>query len=168
MVKAKFPGSAKLAAKVGALSAEADAQVEPGGKRRPFSFDGDIAPIFLKNGCNNSSCHGSLKGQAGFKLSVFGYDPEADYKAITQAADGWRINLQDPEKSLILMKPTFQVKHGGGVRFKKDSPEYAALSDWLDHGAARGAKAPKLLELKVFPAEEVFSPPARSRSSSWW
>src|SRR5579862_4112461 len=106
------------------------------------SFEGDIAPILSRNGCNNSNCHGSLKGQAGFHLSVFGYDAAADYKAVVKDSEGRRVDLKDPEKSLILLKPTFQVKHGGGVRFKKDSPEYAALTDWLYHGAARGIKAP--------------------------
>src|ERR1700676_3492936 len=73
------------------------------------SFESDIAPILSKNGCNNSNCHGSLKGQAGFHLSVFGYDAAADYKAVVKDSDARRIDLRDPEKSLILLKPTFQV-----------------------------------------------------------
>src|SRR5579862_9816583 len=120
------------------------------------SFEGDIAPILSRNGCNNSNCHGSLKGQAGFHLSVFGYDAAADYKAVVKESDGRRVDLKDPEKSLILLKPTFQVKHGGGVRFAKNSPEYNALLSWLRNGAPIGVPAPKLLSLRVYPEQEIF------------
>jgi hypothetical protein len=121
-----------------------------------FSFEGDIAPIFTRNGCNNSSCHGSLKGQNGFRLSVFGYDAAADYKSIVKDADGRRVDLKDPQKSLILLKPTFQVKHGGGVRFSKTSPEYKAILEWLKKGAPEGVPGPKLVSLTITPADEIF------------
>ena len=73
-----------------------------------LSFVKDIVPIFTKSGCANSNCHGSIRGQAGFKLSLFGYEPDLDYNAIVKAQDGRRINRTDPAKSLILMKPTFR------------------------------------------------------------
>jgi hypothetical protein len=120
------------------------------------SFESDIAPILSKNGCNNSNCHGALKGQNGFRLSVFGYDPAADYKAIVKENDGKRINLKDPEASLILLKPTFQVKHGGGARFSKTSPEYALILEWLKKGATEGVPGPKLVSLRVSPEDEIF------------
>src|SRR5579862_5994277 len=119
------------------------------------SFEGDIAPILSRNGCNNSNCHGSLKGQAGFHLSVFGYDAAADYKAVVKDSEGRRIDLKNPEKSLILLKPTFQVKHGGGVRFQKDSPEYKAILEWVRQGAQVGVPGPKLVSLAITPAEEI-------------
>src|SRR6266581_7196900 len=74
-----------------------------------LSFVKDIVPIFTKSGCANSNCHGSIRGQAGFKLSLFGYEPDLDYNAIVKAQDGRRINRTDPAKSLILMKPTFST-----------------------------------------------------------
>src|SRR5213594_203419 len=83
-----------------------------------LSFVKDIVPIFTKAGCANSNCHGSIRGQNGFKLSLFGYEPDLDYDAIVKAQDGRRVSLANPEKSLILLKPTFTVPHGGGVRFK--------------------------------------------------
>ena len=43
-----------------------------------LSFTNDIVPIFTKSGCANSNCHGSIRGQAGFKLSLFGYQPQLD------------------------------------------------------------------------------------------
>src|SRR5579859_4345648 len=120
------------------------------------SFESDIAPILSKNGCNNSNCHGALKGQNGFRLSVFGYDPAADYRSIVKEGDGKRINLKDPESSLILLKPTFQVKHGGGVRFSKTSPEYTLILEWLKKGAIEGVPGPKLVSLRVSPEDEIF------------
>jgi hypothetical protein len=67
-----------------------------------LSFVKDIVPIFTKSGCANSNCHGSIRGQAGFKLSLFGYEPDLDYDAIVKAQDGRRINRTEPAKSLIL------------------------------------------------------------------
>ena len=84
------------------------------GEKPKLSFVKDIVPIFTKSGCANSNCHGSIRGQAGFKLSLFGYEPDLDYDAIVKAQDGRRINRTDPAKSLILMKPTFSIPHGGG------------------------------------------------------
>ena len=52
-----------------------------------LSFVNDIVPIFTKSGCANSNCHGSIRGQAGFKLSLFGYEPELDYQAIVKDAE---------------------------------------------------------------------------------
>src|SRR5277367_4527439 len=89
-----------------------------------LSFVNDIVPIFTKSGCANSNCHGSIRGQAGFKLSLFGYEPELDYKAIVTESDGRRINSKKPDQSLILRKPTFATPHGGGERFKVGSLEY--------------------------------------------
>src|SRR5262249_1821066 len=80
----------------------------------PLSFANDIVPIFTKSDCANSNCHGSVRGQKGFKLSLFGYEPEVDYQVITKLSEGRRIDLKNPENSLILKKPTLQVPHGGG------------------------------------------------------
>src|SRR5262245_8506726 len=88
------------------------------GEKPKLSFVKDIVPIFTKSGCANSNCHGSIRGQAGFKLSLFGYEPDLDYDAIVKAQDGRRLNKADAANSLILLKPTFSVPHGGGERFK--------------------------------------------------
>src|SRR5437868_3049227 len=94
--------------------------------RPKLSFVRDVVPIFTMAGCANSNCHGSIRGQKGFKLSLFGYEPNLDYEAI-----GPRIDRQNPEKSLILMKPTFQIEHGGGFRFAAGSLEYRTILEWI-------------------------------------
>ena len=47
-----------------------------------ISFEHEIIPILTKARCNSGSCHGKAEGKNGFKLSVFGFDPAADYEAI--------------------------------------------------------------------------------------
>ncbi|PYT23825.1 MAG: hypothetical protein DMG58_27275 [Acidobacteria bacterium] len=124
------------------------------GQKPKLSFVKDIVPIFTKSGCANSNCHGSIRGQAGFKLSLFGYEPDLDFDAIVKNQDGRRINRSDPAKSLILLKPTFSTPHGGGERFKVGSLEYEAILDWVRDGATYdSAGSPRLKTLRVTPEE---------------
>ena len=75
-------------------------------------------------------------GQGGFKLSLRGYDNEGDYLTITRSAKGRRVCLEEPARSLFLLKPTKSVAHKGGERFKTDSPEFQILADWIASGAS--------------------------------
>src|SRR4051812_23254848 len=63
----------------------------------PISFKLDVMPVFMKAGCNAGSCHGSSRGKDGFRLSLFGFDPEGDYYRLTREQIGRRINLAMPE-----------------------------------------------------------------------
>ena len=138
-----------------------------------LSFVNDIVPIFTKSGCANSNCHGSIRGQAGFKLSLFGYEPELDYQAIVTNSDGRRINRKNPDESLILRKPTFAIPHGGGERFKAGSIEYNAILEWIQQGSQYDPPgAPRLQKLRVAPEELLLtgldsrpkiSPPSSTR-----
>src|SRR5262250_2283890 len=119
-----------------------------------LSFVKDIVPIFTKSGCANSNCHGSIRGQAGFKLSLFGYEPDLDYDAIVKAQDGRRIDRANPANSLVLLKPTFSIPHGGGERFTVGSLEYEAILNWISDGATYdSAGSPRLRILRVAPEE---------------
>src|SRR5437764_1017595 len=113
-----------------------------------------LTHCFTMSGCANSNCHGSIRGQNGFKLSLFGYEPELDFDAIVKAQDERRINRADPAKSLILLKPTFGVSHGGGERFKVGSLEYNAILEWIRQGATFDSPgSPRLKTLRVTPEE---------------
>jgi len=103
------------------------------------SFRNDIIPALTKLGCNSGQCHGSQFGKGGFKLSLLGFEVEADYDAIVKDVKGRRINLASLAESLILRKPTLSIPHGGGRRFAIDSPAYNLLLTWL----AAGAPAPR-------------------------
>ncbi len=123
------------------------------------SFRHDILPIFSKANCNGGGCHGALAGKGGFRLSLFGYDPEADYHSITREARGRRIELADPARSLILTKPTTALKHKGGKRLNVSSRDYETIAKWI----AAGAPGPKpedakLLALTITPAKTLAAP----------
>src|SRR5207247_8917926 len=104
---------------------------------RPISFKMDVMPVFMKAGCNSGSCHGSSRGKDGFRLSLFGYDPDGDYFRLTQESIGRRIKLAIPEESLIIEKGLGRVPHTGGERFKPESELCKTLLRWLEAGAPK-------------------------------
>ena len=127
------------------------------------SFDVDVMAVLSKAGCNLGACHGNLNGKGGFKLSLRGEDPAADYAALLRQADQRRVNLLDSDASLILQKPTMQVAHQGGLRFRKGSQEYAILRDWIAAGApGPGGQGSQLARLVVAPAKAIVMAPAES------
>src|SRR5207249_3445365 len=99
-------------------------------------FERHLMGLFGRMGCNAGACHGSFQGRGGFRLSLFGYDPEKDYLAVTRDNFGRRIDRVDPDASLVLLKATGQVAHGGGKRFDKGSWAYQLLRTWISQGAA--------------------------------
>ena len=92
-------------------------------------------PVFMAAGCNSGSCHGSARGQDGFRLSLFGFDPEGDYQRITREIPNRRINLALPDESLLLRKATGAVPHTGGARFPVTSQYYNVVFRWIAEGA---------------------------------
>src|SRR5579883_197326 len=97
-------------------------------------FERHVMGLFGKMGCNSGSCHGSFQGKGGFRLSLFGYDPGMDYFDVTRDSMGRRIDRTDPDGSLILLKPSGQITHGGGRRFAKGSWQYQILRQWIISG----------------------------------
>jgi hypothetical protein len=102
---------------------------------RPISFRLDVMPVITAGGCNSGACHGSARGQDGFRLSLFGFDPVGDHHRLTREMTGRRINLAIPEESLLLTKATGEVPHTGGKIFPTDSPAYHTLLEWIRAGA---------------------------------
>src|SRR3954464_13197745 len=91
---------------------------------KEVSFRNDVMAVLAKAGCSAGTCHGNKNGKGGFKLSLRGQDPELDYISITRDLAGRRINPVAAEESLVLLKPTMDVPHEGGLRFDKGSDEY--------------------------------------------
>ncbi len=119
-------------------------------------FIKDVRPILNKAGCAAAACHASQHGKGGFKLSVFGYDPPADFEAIARSSRGRRMNFGRPEASLLLSKPAMDVAHGGGKKLDHDSVEYRIVRDWISQGATRPNKREVQVEkLEVYPAARV-------------
>src|SRR5437762_280532 len=110
-------------------SANAAVELPDGKKLDKVDFERHMMGLFGRTGCNAGGCHGSFQGKGGFRLSLFGYEPEKDFDAITRGGQGRRINIVDPDNSLLLLKATGQVEHGGGARFGKSSWQYSVMRD---------------------------------------
>ncbi len=127
---------------------------------RPLSFSNDIMPLLSKAGCNSGACHGAASGKKGFKLSLRGYDPAPDYLALTRGTLGRRIDLTNPDQSLLLLKATGQVQHEGGKRFDVTSIYAGLLRRWMAEGLKSDIDtAPKLTGLEQLPKFQTFTSP---------
>ena len=104
-----------------------------GEDRIPFR-EGVLAAL-SKQGCSAGACHGSPTGKGGFRLSLRGFDPALDELTLLREDFGRRVNPQDPDASLLLMKPLMQVSHGGGQKLRKSDLAYAVLRGWIAQGA---------------------------------
>ena len=155
-VVGREPGETELTAKFEGVETKVWVRVKPK-RERVLSFTNDILPIFTRADCANSGCHGSVRGKKGFKLSLFGTDPAFDYAAITEGADGRRIDRNNPADSLVLRKPSFQEPHGGGQRFAVDSAPYNLMLDWLQANAPFDDPGqPRLAAVEVYPHDWRF------------
>jgi hypothetical protein len=138
------------------LLANADRTPPPPKAATPISFTNHVVPVLTKMGCNSGACHGAAAGKNGFSLTLRGYDPAADYDAITRQAGGRRVNLMEPAKSLLLLKPTEVVPHVGGRKFEPGTPAYEVLSRWLATGARGPTSADATLSaLDVTPRDST-------------
>jgi hypothetical protein len=152
-------GQAKLTAKLGSQTAVAEVTVVGQSRPVPVSFRNQVQAVLAKAGCNSGACHGAAAGKNGFKLSLRGYDADADWFTITRQARGRRIVPSDPGRSLLLLKPSGALPHKGGVRFEVDSPDYNIIAAWIAAGApAPQDDDPRLDHLEVLPAGIVLKP----------
>ncbi|MCA9047584.1 MAG: DUF1553 domain-containing protein [Planctomycetaceae bacterium] len=132
----------------------ADQQDDP-----QVTFDGSIRPVISRLGCNAGACHASQFGKGDFVLSVVGFDPKLDHDSMVRDRFQRRVNIVQPEESLLLKKPTLQVPHGGGQRLTTTSTAYKTLAAWIAGGAPGPDKdAPVVSGLRVFPAERIAEP----------
>ena len=124
----------------------------------PVHFDTQIVPVLTKAGCNAGACHGAAVGRGGFKLSLYGGNPAVDYDAIVRQVAGRRINLARPGHSLLLLKPTGILDHGGGYRLDAEKAGAQRLLRWIEGGAQRGLPR-RLVRFKVLPADYLAAKP---------
>lgn len=126
---------------------------------RAFNFENDISPLLTRHGCNASQCHGKAEGQNGFKLSVFGYDALADFRALTVESKGRRASPAAPEQSLFLAKASGAVPHQGGARVPAGSPDYETIRAWLAAGASFGStNDARVVRVELEPRERILAP----------
>jgi len=124
---------------------------------RSVDFSREIVPVFSRHGCNSGGCHGKQNGQNGFQLSLFGFDKDFDFAAVALEARGRRIFPAAPDRSLLLLKATAVLPHGGGRRVETDSEAYRLMHEWIANGAPRTAPdAPRVVRLHIHPRDRVF------------
>ncbi|MDB5384356.1 MAG: hypothetical protein JWM11_2 [Planctomycetaceae bacterium] len=125
----------------------------------PVSFRHEVLPILTKAGCNMGGCHGKAEGQNGFKLSVFGFDSQADHLALVQESRGRRVNLTSPESSLLLRKGAAIVPHGGGRKLELGDARYLRLLRWVQEGARfEVPEESPVVGIEIDPTERILSP----------
>jgi hypothetical protein len=158
-VRAVGDGEATVTATLDGDTARVVVKVQKTKDEFRWSFRNHIIPMMTRAGCNSGACHGALAGKGGMKLSLRGYDPEADYFVLTRQALGRRVDTVEPAKSLVLRKPALAVSHGGGQRLEVGSPDYQMLADWIASGAeGPRADTPGIKRIEVIPASAVLKP----------
>ena len=131
---------------------------------KPFrwSFRNHVLPALTKAGCNSGPCHGAASGQNYLKLSLRGYAPESDHAALTREGAGRRVLTLQPARSLVLLKPTLALPHGGGRRLAVPSRNYQVLAEWIATGAAPPRPADRrVASLQVLPPRLRLQPGQR-------
>src|SRR5262249_41292848 len=120
------------------------------------TFERDVQPILTRAGCNSGACHGKARGQNGFALSLRGFDANADYAAIVKESGGRRVSTVSVPESLLLLKATARLPHGGGLRLSPGKRTYETVFRWIRAGMPRTpAGAPKLTKITVEPTERT-------------
>jgi WD40 repeat protein len=120
-----------------------------------IDFTHDVAPVLSRLGCNAGTCHGSAQGKNGFKLSLRGYDPIFDVRALTDDQAGRHINVASPDNSMMLLKPTAAVPHVGGGLIQPGEPYYEIMRSWISDGARLDLTTPRVTKIAVFPVDPV-------------
>jgi len=153
---ARGNGTARVSISVGKSTQHVTVEVADVGEVPHVDFTHDVVPILSKTGCNAAACHSSQYGKGGFKLSVFGFAPDEDFRSMVREWRGRRVDLIEPERSLILLKPTMAVPHGGNRRLEAGSIEYDTILAWISGGAkAPTGKEPKVTAMRVEPPSRV-------------
>ncbi len=159
LLLAQNNGSATVAVSAAGVTHSVAVTVKGIVDRPALGFKEHVMPVLAKAGCNAGACHASQYGKGGFKLSVFGFAPEEDYRAIVRDSFGRRANPIVPSASLLLRKPTGFVPHEGGQRLQAGSVDYQILEQWLRGGASPPmAKEPKVVSLRLWPSRRVGPP----------
>jgi hypothetical protein len=147
--------------KVRLESAGLDVPVKVTGQKEKYkvSFVRDVMPALSRLGCNAGTCHGAQEGKNGFKLSLRGYDPLLDHRALTDDLEGRRFNRAAPDTSLMLLKCSNAVPHVGGLLTQPGEPYYELLRAWIADGVQFDPQSPRVTSLSIQPRGAVIPLP---------
>lgn len=149
----RFPRRCLIVAAIGSLFVAILTATGQAGDK-PVSFVNDVMPVLTKAGCNVGVCHAKAGGgQNGFQLSLLGFEPLEDFEHLVKEGYSRRLFLAAPERSLLLLKASGQMPHGGGVRLNPSSESFALLREWIRQGAPYGNEGePQLVSFEIQPA----------------
>jgi hypothetical protein len=157
-------GSTELRVDYDGLVAAVPVEVAGATLEMPVRFRNDVLAILTHAGCNSGKCHGAASGKDGFRLSLFGYDPAGDHYRLTRELSGRRVNVADPEASLLILKGTGAVPHTGGSRLEPGTAHHETVIRWLAAGAEPDpAETPYPVSIRVFPDSAIFATPAEQQ-----
>ncbi|MGE3809876.1 MAG: DUF1549 domain-containing protein, partial [Gemmataceae bacterium] len=155
-------GSTQLVVKAGGKQAQIPVTVKKTAEPQPVSFRQEVIGAMNVGSCNSGACHGTPTGKNGFKLSLRGFEPEADYLQLTRDVLGRRVNRHDPDASMLLLKGTGKIPHEGGQRFAFDSLAASTLRGWIREGLHDDpASLPSLTRIEVAPGRRLLRSPAQ-------
>ncbi len=156
IVRPVSDGAATVTITAGGATARVPVTIAGCKVEEPVNFSRDVEAVLTKSGCNQGACHGAGLGRGGFRLSLRGFDPAFDHSQIVQSAEGRRVVLGQPERSILLLKPSLTMEHGGGERLKTGSAGYALLKAWLEDGAPEPAATdPHVTTLEAWPPKRL-------------
>ena len=149
-------GTATIRVEHAGQTADISVEVKGSAQFVPVDFQNDVMPVLTAGSCNAGACHGKARGQNGFQLSLLGFDANFDFNALAKEARGRRIFLPSPQQSLLLLKPTGAVPHGGGKRLEPGGAGYRILRRWIEAGMPRAVEgAPTLEKVEITPGEQI-------------
>ena len=163
-VSARGDGDAQVVATVGGSAVAVPVRVRGMDEPRHVTFELDVLPILTRAGCNAGACHGKARGQNGFPMSLLGFDPEFDLDAITREGRGRRVFPANPGQSLLLLKGSAQLPHGGGRRLEVGGGAYETIRLWIEQGMPRSpADSPRIERVTIEPAERTMGGDAQQQ-----
>jgi len=164
VVTPKGSGSTEIIVRVDGNETRVGVRVENGRRFLDATFERDVQPVLTRGGCNQGSCHGKQRGQNGFQLSLLGFDDDHDFDAIVRQSLGRRVFPAAPERSLLLLKATAAIPHGGGERLVSGGSGYETVKRWMLGGLRRTSpSAPDLDHVTVTPATRILEPSSRQQ-----
>jgi len=156
VIRAIQSGSTMIEVRAGGAVESVHVTVAPADEGSRIRFATAVVPILTRLSCNSGGCHGKATGQNGFSLSLLGFEPEFDFQSLVQDARGRRVFSGDADRSLLLMKATGRMPHGGGRRLDLESDDYRILREWIALGAAAPhADDPLLERIDLVPGSRV-------------
>jgi WD40 repeat protein/mono/diheme cytochrome c family protein len=155
LVKGIADGATAISVTLGDQTATIPVEVSGVAAEFHPDFIRDVNPLLSRIGCNQGTCHGAVKGKNGFKLSLRGYDPIFDVRALTDDLSSRRVNVASPDDSLMLLKATNAVPHVGGQVIQPGEPYYEIIRRWIADGAKLNLDTPRVTKIEVFPQNPV-------------